>query len=86
MLGPPNPQIWPEGVKLAAAINFKFPKVCMHRFYFDRQCTPTSLASMMEHVSPEGVDFVEQLLLYDPAKRLTAPKVCPGFTIDFLTI
>ncbi len=57
--------LWPEGLKLAAAMNFKFPTM-----------VPTPLRSLIPNASDEAIAVMTELLLWDPNKRPTAPQVC----------
>eukprot|EP00928_Gymnodinium_smaydae_P027993 TRINITY_DN21476_c0_g3_i1.p1 TRINITY_DN21476_c0_g3~~TRINITY_DN21476_c0_g3_i1.p1 ORF type:complete len:473 (-),score=92.91 TRINITY_DN21476_c0_g3_i1:239-1657(-) len=64
VLGTPSQQQWPEGFKLAAAINFKFP-----------QFTPTSLAQLVPQANQEGLQLMDALLQWDPNRRLSTGKM-----------
>ena len=46
VLGTPDTREWPEGFKLAAGMNFKFP-----------QFVPTPLAQLIPSASPEAIDL-----------------------------
>jgi hypothetical protein len=59
--GTPNAQTWPEGMKLAGQMGFRFP-----------QFSPTPLAQLIPHASPEALDFIGACLHWDPTKRPTA--------------
>jgi serine/threonine protein kinase len=61
VIGTPTLQNWPEGVKLAAAMNFRFP-----------QFSPTPLNKIITNASPEAIDLITALCSWDPAKRPTA--------------
>eukprot|EP00899_Mesostigma_viride_P025778 jgi/Mesvir1/6385/Mv12270-RA.1 len=61
VVGNPTEASWPEGLKLASAINFRFP-----------QFEPTSLASLIPTASPEAISLMEAMMAWDPAKRPTA--------------
>jgi protein kinase len=63
VLGTPNLQSWPEGMKLAAAMNFKFPR-------FAQQ----PLRNFIPNASPEALQLITDLLAYDPRKRPTAAQ------------
>ena len=59
--GTPNAQSWPEGMKLAGQMGFRFP-----------QFSPTPLAQLIPHASQEALDFIGACLHWDPTKRPTA--------------
>eukprot|EP01048_Picozoa_sp_COSAG05_P020950 COSAG05_NODE_3709_length_1889_cov_55.505030_3_plen_308_part_00 len=61
--GTPTAQTWPEGLRLAAAMNFRFA-----------QFAPTPLSALIPHASPEACKLMEDLLLWDPKKRPTASQ------------
>eukprot|EP00898_Chlorokybus_atmophyticus_P005739 jgi/Chlat1/6166/Chrsp41S09035 len=61
VLGTPTAQNWPDGLKLAAAMNFRFP-----------QFPATPLAQLMPMASPDAVDLMTTLTSWDPNKRPTA--------------
>ena len=63
VIGTPTKDTYPEGLKLAAAMRFKFP-----------QYAPVNLAQMMPTASHEAVDLMRDLLLWDPARRPTAAQ------------
>ncbi|XP_019731113.1 serine/threonine-protein kinase MAK isoform X2 [Hippocampus comes] len=52
---------WPEGYKLASAMNFRFP-----------QCVPTPLKTLVPNASREAISLMKDLLQWDPKKRPTA--------------
>ncbi|XP_034009051.1 serine/threonine-protein kinase MAK-like [Trematomus bernacchii] len=52
---------WPEGVKLATSMNFRFPK-----------CVPTSLRSLIPNASSEAITLMRDMLQWDPEKRPSA--------------
>lgn len=58
-------EVWLEGVKLAAAMNFKFPTM-----------VPTSLHSIVTNASHDGIQLMADMLSWDPHKRPTAAQVC----------
>jgi male germ cell-associated kinase len=58
---PGTPGDWPEGQRLAAAVNYAFP-----------QYIPTPLAEIIPRASPEAVEFVRTLLRWDPSTRPSA--------------
>lgn len=57
-------EVWIEGVKLASAMNFKFPTM-----------VPTSLHSLIANASFDGIQLMAELLTWDPQKRPTATQV-----------
>jgi protein kinase len=61
IMGSPNMRTWPEGVKLAAQMQFRFP-----------QFAATPLAQLITNASPEAVQLLQDLMLYDPQQRPTA--------------
>eukprot|EP01062_Namystynia_karyoxenos_P080904 TRINITY_DN8795_c0_g1_i1.p1 TRINITY_DN8795_c0_g1~~TRINITY_DN8795_c0_g1_i1.p1 ORF type:complete len:381 (+),score=119.59 TRINITY_DN8795_c0_g1_i1:135-1277(+) len=63
VLGTPTPQQWPEGQRLAAVMSFKFP-----------QMVPTPLSTLIPAASNEALSLMNQLLVWDPKKRLTAQE------------
>lgn len=64
VLGSPTPQTWPEGLKLAARMNFRFP-----------QFAPTPLSSLIPHASPDAIQLLTDLMKYDPNQRPTCSQV-----------
>jgi len=63
VLGSPTQQSWPEGMKLAAAMNYRFP-----------QFVATSLEQIVPQASAEAIALMRELLRYDPMKRPTASQ------------
>ncbi|RLN56916.1 hypothetical protein BBJ28_00016966 [Nothophytophthora sp. Chile5] len=63
VLGNPTHSTWPEGMKLAAQMNYRFP-----------QFVPTSLAQLIPHASPEALQLMTDLLKYDPNQRPTSSQ------------
>jgi len=61
VLGTPTQMNWPEGLKLAAQMNFNFP-----------QFSPTPLNKLITNASPEAIELIEALCAWDPAKRPSA--------------
>ncbi|KAG2485704.1 hypothetical protein HYH03_015589 [Edaphochlamys debaryana] len=61
IMGTPTQQNWPEGLKLAAAMNFRFP-----------QFAPTPLSKIITNACPEAIDLMTQLCQWDPNRRPTA--------------
>jgi hypothetical protein len=57
VLGTPTSRSWPDGIKLASAMSFKFP-----------QFSATPLASLIPNASPEALDLMTQVcctVVYD---------------------
>ena len=52
---------WPEGHQLAAAISFTFP-----------QFSPTPLETLIPTASPEAIQLIRDMLLWNPGRRPTA--------------
>ncbi|XP_075151601.1 uncharacterized protein LOC142225670 isoform X2 [Haematobia irritans] len=63
VLGTPDKNDWPDGYRLASAIHFRYP-----------DCVRVPLNSIVTRCSQPGLDLMEDLLLYDPDKRPTAPQ------------
>eukprot|EP00116_Pleurobrachia_bachei_P004578 sb/3464840/ len=63
VLGTPSKEDWPEGLKLAQAMNFKFP-----------QCVATPLKTLLPNASPEALQLIKDCLEWNPAKRPTAAQ------------
>lgn len=63
ILGTPTQKIWPEGMKLAAAMEFKFP-----------QFPVTPLAKIVPNASKEALKLMLDMMAYDPMKRPTATQ------------
>ena len=61
--GTPNQQTWPEGMKLASQMGFRFP-----------QFQQTPLQKLVPNASREALDFMEACLHWDPSKRPTAAQ------------
>jgi serine/threonine protein kinase len=61
VLGTPTAAQWPEGMRLAAAMNFKFPRF-----------SKTPLEKLVPNASKEAIDLMTALMSYDPAQRPTA--------------
>ena len=72
VMGTPTQQNWPEGLKLAQRMNFKFP-----------QMVATPLIQIVPHASPEGIQLMGDMLKYDPSKRPSASQALqyPWFQI-----
>lgn len=63
VLGSPTHASWPEGMKLAAQMNYRFP-----------QFVPTPLSQLMPHASPEAIQLMTDLLKFDPNQRPTSSQ------------
>eukprot|EP00467_Chlorarachnion_reptans_P011403 CAMPEP_0114514526 /NCGR_PEP_ID=MMETSP0109-20121206/16202_1 /TAXON_ID=29199 /ORGANISM="Chlorarachnion reptans, Strain CCCM449" /LENGTH=733 /DNA_ID=CAMNT_0001694575 /DNA_START=182 /DNA_END=2384 /DNA_ORIENTATION=+ len=63
VLGSPNNQTWPKGLRLASAMKFKFP-------FF----SPTPLSQLVPNASGEAIQLMMDLMHYDPTKRPTAAR------------
>jgi serine/threonine protein kinase len=64
IMGSPTMRTWPEGIKLAAQMQFRFP-----------QFVPTSLAQLIPHASQEAITLMQDLMLFDPQQRPTSSQV-----------
>lgn len=63
VLGTPTKDDWPEGYQLAAAMNFKF-----------MQMRPTALKELISNASPEAIQLMRDMLMWDPKKRPTCAQ------------
>ena len=63
VLGTPTQVSWPEGLKLAAAMRFKFPRFVAQ-----------NLASIVPNAGADALALLGALLAYDPKKRPTAAQ------------
>jgi len=61
VMGTPTQTTWPEGLKLASAMSFRFP-----------QFAQTPLSKIVTGASPEALDLLQMMLAWDPNKRPTA--------------
>lgn len=64
VLGSPTIRSWPEGIKLASQMQFRFPPFAQ-----------TSLNQLIPNASPEGIQLLKDLLIYDPQQRPSASQV-----------
>ena len=73
VLGSPTMRTWPEGIKLAAAMNFRFP-----------QFVATPLSQLMPNASPEALQVLEACLAWDPQQRPSCAQVLqyPFFQVN----
>eukprot|EP01035_Chromulina_nebulosa_P024170 gene24170-31416_t len=63
IMGSPTMRTWPEGIKLAAQMQFRFP-----------QFVPTPLNQLIQNASPDGLALMQDLMIYDPQQRPTASQ------------
>jgi len=63
VLGTPDKRDWPEGFKLAAGMNFKFP-----------QFSATPLSSIIPSASKEAITLMQDMLRWSPSKRPSAQQ------------
>uniref|UniRef100_A0A182R1M2 non-specific serine/threonine protein kinase n=1 Tax=Anopheles funestus TaxID=62324 RepID=A0A182R1M2_ANOFN len=63
VLGTPDKSDWPDGHKLAATIQFRFP-----------ECPKIPLATLVTRASAAGIQLLEDLLQWEPEKRPTAQQ------------
>ena len=63
ILGTPTQRTWPEGLKLAQTMNFKFPQFPL-----------TSFQELIPHASNDAITLLEDLLRYDPNQRPSASQ------------
>jgi serine/threonine protein kinase len=73
VMGSPTMRSWPEGLRLANQMNFRFP-----------QFVPTPLAQLIPHASQEGLTLMQDLMKYDPQQRPTASQTLqyPFFQVN----
>ncbi|CAM9251163.1 unnamed protein product, partial [Phaeothamnion confervicola] len=63
VLGSPNGHTWPDGMKLAAQMDFRYP-----------QFVPTPLGQIMPNASPEALRLMGDLMSFDPQQRPSASQ------------
>ncbi|KAF6258871.1 kinase-like domain-containing protein [Scenedesmus sp. NREL 46B-D3] len=63
VLGTPTASNWSEGLRLAAAMDFKFP-----------QFSPASLTKLIPSASPEAIDLIAKLIAWSPDARLSSEQ------------
>lgn len=63
VLGTPTAETWPEGLKLAAQMGFRYPPF-----------VPTPLAQLVPNASYEALALLSDLLQFDPYRRPTASQ------------
>lgn len=74
VLGTPTQQTWAEGIRLAMAMNFKFPQVTLKKEYCNSKMNRTSLNILIPQASPDAIQLMTDMLAYDPAKRPSAAQ------------
>lgn len=62
VMGTPNDQIWPGYTQLPS-YNPQFPRY-----------TPQRLSDVVPQLDADGIDLLQQMLTYDPAKRISAVR------------
>lgn len=77
VLGTPSMHTWPDGIKLASQMNFRFP-----------QFVSTPLAQLIPHASPEALALIGDLLHWDANQRPTASQALqyPFFQVSHSVI
>ncbi|XP_024516690.1 cyclin-dependent kinase F-4 [Selaginella moellendorffii] len=60
VLGNPSQATWPDGMKLAKCMNFRFP-----------QFVPANLSALVPSASAEAIDLMKAMFAWDPLKRPT---------------
>lgn len=63
LLGSPSQKNWPDGLRLAQAMAFRFP-----------QFVSTPMSQIMPNVSGEGLTLIQDLVKYDPQQRPSASQ------------
>lgn len=73
VMGSPTMRTWPDGIRLANQMNFRFP-----------QFVPTPLQQIIPNGSQEGLVLLQDLLKYDPQQRPTASQTLqyPFFQVN----
>lgn len=73
IMGSPTVRSWPEGMKLAAQMQFRFP-----------QFLPTPLSQIIPNASVEAIALIQDLLRYDPMQRPSSSQSLqyPFFRVD----
>ena len=71
ILGTPTQHTWPEGMKLAARLGFKFP-----------QFVATPLSSIIPNASADAIQLMTDLMKFDPNKR---PSTSQALQYPFFT-
>eukprot|EP01038_Epipyxis_sp_PR26KG_P012073 gene12073-16156_t len=63
IMGSPTTRNWPEGLRLAAQMQFRFP-----------QFVPTPLSQIVPNASQEAIQLMQDLMIYDPQQRPTSSQ------------
>ena len=63
IMGTPSELAWPEGQRLAKAMNFKFPKM-----------VATPLSKLITNASKDGIELMAALMHWNPERRPTCSK------------
>lgn len=73
VMGSPTDDSWPDGLRLAAGMRFRFPAF-----------TPTPLGRIMANAGAEAVDLMTRLCAWDPERRPTAAQALahPYFAVS----
>lgn len=85
VIGPPTASSWPEGLKMSKKIDFKFPNSA-NLINFTGNNTENSpkglkldisysLRNIVKEASDEAINFMEDILKWDPNKRPTAAEL-----------
>ena len=64
VLGTPTMRGWPEGIRLASQMQYRFP-----------QFSPTALSSIVSNASPEALTLIGDMIKYDPQQRPTCSQI-----------
>lgn len=64
VLGTPSQTIWPEGIRLAQQLGFRFPTF-----------GPTSLETLIPMASESGISVMNAMMTWDPSRRMSTAKV-----------
>jgi serine/threonine protein kinase len=73
LLGSPSSKVWPEGLRLASNMSFRFP-----------QFVATPVSQVVVGASPEGVALIQDLIRYDPQQRPSSSQALqyPFFAVS----
>jgi len=73
VLGSPTMRNWPEGIKLAASMNFRLP-----------QFVATPLQQLIPHAGSDAIQLLTDCLKFDPSQRPTAAQILqyPFFQVN----
>ncbi|EFJ11811.1 hypothetical protein SELMODRAFT_125712 [Selaginella moellendorffii] len=77
VLGNPSQATWPDGMKLAKCMNFRFP-----------QFVPANLSALVPSASAEAIDLMKAMFAWDPLKRPTPSQALqhPFFQVCSLSM